>query len=104
MSFTLDRHGAIGQIQSGGWINVFDLQMLLNTLYFNYRKPDNDDVISFAIKSIAQKECFPSLVSTFTWRLLKKPKLLELVKSYWCGWRANCGMYELYKKKFEELG
>jgi len=90
---------------------VLDIQMLFSTLLFNREKEKydtngrqvNDDIISFGIKSIAQKECFPTIISSLSWRLLKKEKLLKWLKSYWCGWRKNCGMYELYEKKIKEL-
>lgn len=84
-------------------LNILDLHMLLNTIHFNIWSKD-DDAISFAIKSIAQKEHIPTIPSIITWKILNKDKLLKFMKSYWCGWRKNCDMYDMYEKKIKELG
>lgn len=91
-----------------GWVfwpvlSILDLHMLLATLWFNKRQESND-VISFTIKAMIGREKYPTIFSYFAWRLLDKKKVLRLLHDYWCGWRENCGMYDLYEKKIEELG
>lgn len=84
---------------------VLDLHMLLNTLYFNYISEDTD-VISFAMKSIVQREHMPTPVSMLSWKLLDAKKLLTFINHYWCSnvRGGNCEMYGLYEKKLKELG
>ena len=84
-------------------LNILDIHNLLNTISFNWIEPEDEDSISFAIKTIACREHIPTITSWITWKILKKDKLLRLVKSYWCNWRRNCGMYDLYEKKVKEL-
>ena len=84
-------------------ICMLDLHTLLNTLYFN-RFVKDDDVISFAIKVISTREYMPTPFSWLAWKLLNKKKLVGLISDYWCGWRKNCGMADLYEKKIREFG
>jgi len=81
---------------------LLDIHMLLSTLHFNYTNQD-DDQISFAIKSITQKEYVPTPISLLAWKILDKTKLIKLVQQYWCGWRRNCDMAELYEMKLREI-
>lgn len=80
---------------------VLDIHMLLNTMYSNIQ--DEDDKINFAIKLLISREFVPTPISWLSSKILNKSKLLDSIKRYWCGWRQNCGMYELYEKRIKEL-
>lgn len=77
---------------------ILDVHMLLSTIIFNRVKEDKDP-ISFALKSFVQIDYIPTPISLLSWRILNKDKLRGAIKRYWCGWRQNCGMYKLYRKK-----
>jgi len=79
-------------------LNILDIQMLLATILFNI-KPMKDP-ISFALKSLVQKEHCPTLVSLLSWKLLNKVKLMVKINDYWSWFRSNPGMVPLYRDKF----
>jgi len=81
---------------------VFDLHMLLNTIYFNFFDKDGDQ-INFAIKHFAGVEHTPTIVSWFAWKICNKDKLIDLLKEYWGKYRNQPGMFNLYSDKVHRL-
>lgn len=78
---------------------VFDIHLLISTLLIN--KDDKDDQINYAIRMIVANENVPTFVSKLAWKLMDKAHVLARIKSYWCGWRQNCGMYDLYEGRLK---
>lgn len=72
-----------------------DIHNLINAFIHNFKK--DDEVISFTNKFIISREHVPTPTSFLCEKILDKRQLLKELKSYWCGWRKNCGFYELYK-------
>ena len=76
---------------------VFDIHLLLNTLFKLGKK--QDDPISFAMKLIICKEHVPTLTSLLAWIICDREKLYKDIADYWGGWRASPDMTILYKPR-----
>lgn len=79
---------------------IFDLQLVAGALIKN--QSYDRDVISFTLKLITAQEIIRTPVSWFAMKILDKNRLLHNMHVYWCGWRDQCGMYDLYRDKLIE--
>lgn len=84
-------------------LNILDLHMLVNTLVFNKFGKEDTCPLTFALFSIIIKEHSPTFVSKLAWKKLDKAKLLRTLDHYWCGWRKQPGMYQLFEDRIDLL-
>lgn len=82
-------------------LNLLDLWMFLSTIWYNSK--ESSDPISFAMKLIVTREHIPTIVSYINFKIVNKRKLKNEIHNYWCGWRDQCAMTELYTKKIDDL-
>lgn len=80
---------------------LLDLHIFIDTFFIN--KTEKDDVINYMGRLFVSNEIAPTIISRISWFLLDKEHIKGRLKAYWCGWRQNCGMYELFEQKIEEL-
>lgn len=80
---------------------ILDLHVLIDTLRAN--SSDEEDKISYALRLFISRDYVPTIVGKLSVKLLNKQHLIKNIEKYWCGWRKNCEMSDLYKKKIEEL-
>jgi hypothetical protein len=80
---------------------ILDLHLLIDTIFSN--KQDDNDQINYALRMMVAREFVPTPTVALAVKILDKQHLLNMLKSYWCGWRDNCDMYPLYEKKIKEL-
>lgn len=76
---------------------VFDLHTLVNGIFDRFSK--NDDVISFAAKYMTTLYNYPTITSLFVYLVVDRKSMLKRLKEYWCGWRSQPEMYQLYWNK-----
>ena len=68
------------------------------------KKTKTEHVISWTNRMMACRQSTPTIVSNWAFRQFTKDQLLEALSGYWCDWRKNCFLIELYEKKFDKLG
>jgi hypothetical protein len=76
---------------------VFDLYNFFAVFYYN--KTEDKDPINFCIQIIIGREFFPTPFSFLTFKLLFKEKMILELSNYWCGWRDNCEIVDLYAER-----
>lgn len=76
---------------------VLDLHMLANTLFINRVPVEKDnECISYLIKLFISNDHVPTPVSRLSLMLVDKSLMWQKLKSYWCGWRKQDDMAQLY--------
>lgn len=78
---------------------VLDLHLLIDTLISN--RSSDEDQINFTIRTLIAKDNVPTIISKLAYKILNKEFLLSNLKAYWCGWRQQPGMYNLYKERLK---
>ena len=80
---------------------VLDLHQLLATVLFANTHPMNKDPINYTLRLLISQDYQPTFISRLSWKLCDRVRLLARHFNYWCGWRKNCGMYDLYKERLK---
>lgn len=74
---------------------AFDLHLLLGAI--SVRLSNDIDVISFFAKSRCSL-ILPTPISFIARLICPDKHLLVKIRKYWCGWRNQCGMADLYEE------
>lgn len=82
---------------------VLDLHLLLGAVYDRYFDNKEPDVINFLGKLFVSVDHVPTPVSKLALKFVNKENLLSRLREYWCGWRDNCEIVDLYEKKLDSL-
>lgn len=65
---------------------------------------NDDDQINYALKLMISREFVPTPISWLAQKTVNLKTLHFLIHTYWCGWRQQPRMYDLFRDKMEQLG
>lgn len=76
---------------------ILDIHLVLDSLVMRYN--NDSHIISHLHRLIIANQFTPTPVSRFALKLLPNSFIKDNLTRYWCGWRGNCFMVDLYMKK-----
>jgi len=82
---------------------IFDIHLLLSTLFFNSKYDKDPDSISFALRLFIITDHLKTPIGHLTSKILNKQKLKGFMHAYWDGWRQNPGMTPFYIDKINKM-
>lgn len=81
---------------------ILDLHTLLNALYITYIKKEDEHLLNFTAKLLCSLEHVPTPISLLTAKVVSIEQIELAMVKYWCGWRDNCKMANLFMAKVEK--